>query len=178
VALLLTTLFGTWLLGTRRGMSRDRLNELLVRALEPAGIIILITGAGGVLKQVLVDTGVGKALAMHLLEWGLGPLTLGFCVAWVVRVMQGSATVAMLTSAGLVVPTLGADVTQVERALCVIAVAAGATCTSIVNDSGFWLVGRYLGLSVPETLRTWSVLTTIVGSVGFLVVLLLHWLLG
>ncbi len=178
VALLLTTLSCFWVLGTRRGSSRAELNQLATRALEPAGIIILVTGAGGVLKQVLVDTGVGKALAEQMLGLGLGPLVMGFLIAWVVRVMQGSATVSMLTAAGLVVPSFGVDVSDVDRALCVIAIAAGATCTSIVNDSGFWLVSRYLGLSVPQTLRTWSVMTSIVGLVGFAVVLVLHHLLS
>lgn len=175
VALLLSTLLGFWLLGTRRGMTRDEVARVATRALEPAGIIILVTGAGGVLKQVMIDTGVGKVLATHLAGLGISPLLLAFVIAWVVRVMQGSATVAMLTAAGLLVPLLDSvEMTPVLRGLLVVSVAAGATATSHVNDSGFWLVSRYLGLSVTETLKTWTLMTTVVGLVGLAMALMLQ----
>lgn len=167
VALLVTTLACFWLLGTRRGLAREHVHELATKALEPAGIIILVTGAGGVLKQVMIDTQVGRALAEPLVASGVPPVLLGFLLAATVRLMQGSATVAMLTAAGLLVPLLDPiQPTPVLRALLVIAVASGATVGSHVNDSGFWLVSRYLGLDVRETLRFWTALTTILGLVG------------
>lgn len=172
IALLLTTLLCFRLLGTSRGLSREQVSQIATKALEPAGIIILVTGAGGVLKQVMIDTQVGKAIADELVGFGLTPIVLAFVVAWVVRVMQGSATVAMLTAAGLVVPLIEpSNPSEAMRALLVIPIAAGATSMSHVNDSGFWLVNRYLGLSVVDTLRTWSALTTIVSVVGLLMAL-------
>jgi len=179
VALLGATLLSFWLLGTRRGLSRDTVAEVSTRALEPAGIIILVTGAGGVLKQVLIDTEVGKVLADRVAATGVSPLVLGFFIAWVVRVMQGSATVAMLTAAGLLVPLLeSVSLSPWSRGLLVISIAAGATATSHVNDSGFWLVSRYLGLSVTETLKTWTVMTTVAGFGGLGATLLIEQLLG
>jgi H+/gluconate symporter-like permease len=174
IALLMTTGLCFTLLGTRRGYTRDEVQELATKALEPAGIIILITGAGGVLKQVLIDSGVGAVLAGYLQATGLPPLVLAFLVALMVRLMQGSATVAMLTGAGLTA-SLFADTTFSEpmQALMVIAIAAGATCASHVNDSGFWLVNRFFGLSVPDTLRTWTLATTVIGVVGLVMTLVL-----
>jgi Gnt-I system low-affinity gluconate transporter len=179
VALLITTLCCSWWLGSRRGMSKQGLQSLANAALEPAGIIILVTGAGGVLKQVLVESRVGNVLADQLTALGVTPLLLAFLLAWVVRVMQGSATVAMLTAAGLMVPIADAlGLTSTHRALQVIAIAAGATCCSHVNDSGFWLVNRYLGLSTSETLRSWTLMTAVVGLTGLAVVLLIGAVLG
>ncbi len=174
IALLLTTLVCFRVLGTARGFSREEVSQIATKALEPAGIIILVTGAGGVLKQVMIDTHVGKALADELVGLGFAPIVLAFVIAWAVRVMQGSATVAMLTAAGLVVPLIEpGNPSDAMRALLVLPVAAGATSMSHVNDSGFWLVNRYLGLSVGDTLKTWTALTTIVSLVGLSVALLL-----
>ena len=167
VALLVTTLLAFTLLGTRRGMSRDEVQRVATKALEPAGIIILVTGAGGVFKQVLIDSGVGRVLAEALQASALAPLLVAFLIAALLRVMQGSATVAMLSSAGLVASLLEGQSPSAPRlALIVIAIASGATTASHVNDSGFWLVNRYLGLSVPDTLRTWTLATTLIALVG------------
>lgn len=172
VALLVTTLLCFSLLGTRRGYTRDEVQEFATRALEPAGIVILVTGAGGVLKQVLIDSGVGGVLSDRLAATAMPTLLLAFVIAAAVRLMQGSATVAMLTAAGLVAALLGdLDLAQPLIALHVIAIAAGATIASHVNDSGFWLVNRYLGLSVPDTFRTWTVLTTIASLVAISLIL-------
>jgi Gnt-I system low-affinity gluconate transporter len=174
VALLITTLLCFHLLGTRRGLSRQEVSDVATRALEPAGIIILVTGAGGVLKQVMIETNVGKVIADQLSGLGVAPVLLAFALALVVRVMQGSATVAMLTAAGLVVPLIEpTEPSSAMRALLVVPIAAGATCLSHVNDSGFWLVSRYLGLSVQDTLRTWSALTTVVAVTGLACALVL-----
>lgn len=145
-----------------------------MRALEPAGIVILVTAAGGVLKQVLIDSGVGGVMESLLTDTGLPSLLLAFIVAAALRLMQGSATVAMLAGASLVSVMIGQfEFSQAELALHVISIAAGATIASHVNDSGFWLVNRYLGLTVPETFKTWTALTTIASLVAIVLVLLI-----
>jgi Gnt-I system low-affinity gluconate transporter len=172
VALLITTVLCFWILGVRSGYRSDEIRDIATRALEPAGIVIFVTGAGGMLKQVLLDAGVGDVLADSLEETRLSPLLLAFAVAAAVRIMQGSATVAMLTAAGIVAALLGdLELTEPMLALLVIAIAAGATIASHVNDSGFWLVNRYLGLSVPDTLKTWTATSTIAASVSIALVL-------
>lgn len=163
-ALLAATLLAFTVLGTKRGLSREKVNEVATSALAPAGLIILVTGAGGVFKQVLVDSGAGESLAKALSGVGFHPIWLAFAVALTVRAVAGSATVAMLTAGGIVAPLL--EGTQVEPALIVIAIASGSTALSHVNDSGFWLVNRYFGLSPKDTLRSWSVMETIIGIVG------------
>jgi Gnt-I system low-affinity gluconate transporter len=179
MALLVTTVLSFWLLGARAGYSPQEIQDFATKALEPAGIVILVTSAGGVLKQVLIDSGVGDVLADALTATNLPPLVLACLTAAAVRLMQGSATVAMLTAAGLVAALLG-DVRFSEPmlALLVISIAAGATMGSHVNDSGFWLVNRYLGLSVPDTLRTWTVTTVIVGLVSMTLILILGAFVG
>ena len=178
VALLITTVLCFHLLGTRAGYSRDQVQDIAMRALEPAGIVILVTGAGGVLKQVLIDSGVGDVLSEMLGRTELPSLLLAFAIASAVRVMQGSATVAMVTAAGFVTALFGdANLSEPLLALHVIAIAAGATIASHVNDSGFWLVNRYLGLSVPDTFRTWTALTTIAAIVAIVLVMLVSLLI-
>jgi Gnt-I system low-affinity gluconate transporter len=178
-ALLITTLLCFWLLGARAGYSREEIQGIATRALEPAGIVILVTSAGGVLKQVLIDSGVGDLVAAGLRETNLPPLLLAFATAAFVRVMQGSATVAMLTSAGLVAALLGdLELSEPMLALLVVAIAAGATIASHVNDSGFWLVNRYLGQSVADTLKTWTVTTTLVSLVSLALILVVSAVVG
>jgi Gnt-I system low-affinity gluconate transporter len=153
-------------------MDTDAIRTAASKALEPAGIIILVTGAGGVLKQILIDSGVGTMLAEGLEISSVPPILAAFLIAALLRLMQGSATVAMLTAAGLVGSLIQAgSMGESMRALLVIAIAAGATTSSHVNDSGFWLVNRYFDLSVPDTLRTWTMSTTIIAFTGLLVVL-------
>jgi Gnt-I system low-affinity gluconate transporter len=179
VALLITTLLCFWLLGTRCGYSRAEIQEIATKALEPAGIVILVTSAGGALKQTLIDSGVGEVFAEKLMAADMPIIVLAFVTAAVVRLMQGSATVAMLTAAGLVSALLGDQQwPQPMLALLVIAIAAGATIASHVNDSGFWLVNRYLGLSVPETLKTWTVTTTIIAFVSIVLILIASSIVG
>jgi Gnt-I system low-affinity gluconate transporter len=178
VALLATALLSFYLLGTRTGHTRDQVQAIATSALEPAGIVILVTGAGGALKQVLIDSGVGQALADALATSNWPSLLLAFVIAAAVRIMQGSATVAMLSAAGLVAALLDdLAIPDAVLALHVVVIAAGASIASHVNDSGFWLVSRYLGLSVADTLKTWTALTTIVAlfslALAMLVALLL-----
>jgi Gnt-I system low-affinity gluconate transporter len=171
-ALTIATLIAFVGLGRYRGMSREKVNEVATSSLAPAGLIILVTGAGGVFKQVLIDSGVGEMLAKGLVGSSLSPLILAFLIAAVVRVAAGSATVAMMTAGGIIAPMLGAF--SVEPALMVIAIASGATVLSHVNDSGFWLVNRYFGLSEKDTLRSWTVMETIIGVVGLSGALILN----
>jgi Gnt-I system low-affinity gluconate transporter len=172
-ALIVTTLVSFYALGTRLGFSRDEIRSMATKSLEPVGLIILVTGAGGVFGKVLVATGVGTAAAGWMAASHLPLVVLAFLLAAVVRVAQGSATVSMVTAAGLVAPILKAAPTSAPMAAAVvIAIASGATVLSHVNDSGFWLVNRYLGMSEKQTLRVWTVMETLVGLTGFAVVLL------
>ncbi len=179
VALLLTTLLAFYFLGKQLGMNTDAIRAAASKALEPAGIIILVTGAGGVLKQILIDSGVGKVLAAGLGTASLPPILASFLIAALLRLIQGSATVAMLSAAGLMASLIQAvSMSESMRALLVIAIVAGATTTSHVNDSGFWLVNRYFDLSVQDTLRTWTMATTIVAFTGLAVTLALSLLVS
>jgi gluconate transporter len=177
-ALIAATLLSFYALGTRLGFSRDEVRQMATKSLEPVGLIILVTGAGGVFGKVLVATGVGAAVADWMATSGLPLVTLAFLIAAGVRVAQGSATVSMVTAAGLMAPILEATSTSAPQvALVVIAIASGATVLSHVNDSGFWLVNRYLGMSEKQTLQVWTVMETLVGLTGFAVVLLLSFFL-
>ncbi len=176
-ALIISTLLALYVLGTRRGFSKDQLMKLSGKALGPAGLIILVTGAGGVFKQILIDSGVGGMLAEKLADSAMAPVVLAYIIAVVVRVIQGSATVSMITAAGIMAPLITVfDLTQIDKALIVLSIAAGSTILSHVNDSGFWLVGKYLGMDEKETLRSWTVMETIISVVGFLFVLLLSFI--
>lgn len=189
-ALLLATLGTFYFLGIRLGMSPARVQRVAEKGLAPAGVILLVTGAGGVFKQVLIDSGTGGAVASALAETSLPTLVMAWLVAAVIRVLQGSATVAMITAAGLVAELVtpgaaeAATATAVTStqpwfpALATLAIAAGASIASHVNDSGFWLVGRFLGLTVGETLRTWTIVETIVAVAGLGFVLIAAAILG
>jgi gluconate transporter len=177
-ALILTTLAAFYVLGTRRGFSRQDLESMASRSLLPVGQILLVTGAGGVLGKVLVATGVGEAVAGALAASRLPLVALAFALAAAVRVVQGSATVAMVTAGGLVVPIVEAGaVSGPMLGAVTVAIAAGATVLSHVNDSGFWLVSRYLDLSERDTLESWTVVSTLVGATGFAVVLGISYLI-
>lgn len=172
-ALILATLMAI-LLCISRKMPKPTILDLSTKALGPAGIIILITGAGGVLKQILVDSGIGKILAESIADSSISLVFLAWLLAALVRVTQGSATVAMITAAGIMAPILPAfGLTQPGIAIIVIAIASGATILSHVNDSGFWIVSRYLGMNEKQTLQTWTVMETIISVSGLVLALLL-----
>ena len=174
VALLLSTLAAMYFLGIRYGATKEELQAISMKALGPAGVIILITGAGGVLKQMLVETGAGEMLARQFMHYNLMPLLFGYIVALIVRLLQGSATVAMITAAGIMAPiVLELGMGDKSLALLVISIAAGASGFSHVNDSGFWLVNRYLGISEVDTLKSWTAMTGIASIVAIVFVLLL-----
>ena len=172
-ALTLATLVSIYFLGIKKGFDKKQILDLSTKALGPAGIIILITGAGGVLKQILVDSGIGKIMAESIADSSLPPVLLAWVLAAIVRVTQGSATVAMITAAGIMAPVL--DVFQLSSthlALVVLAIASGATLLSHVNDSGFWLVGKYFGLDEKQTLQSWTVMESIISVSGLALTLL------
>lgn len=175
IALLLTTLAAMAVLAFRSKAGKAELQELATAALGPAGIIILVTGAGGVFKEVLVESGAGKAMANDLMDrFSIGPVFLAWFLAMVIRVSQGSATVAMVAAAGLMAPLVeGAGFSSMQLGLLVSAIAAGASTASHVNDSGFWMISRFLQLTERQTLQSWTVVETIISLVGLGMALLL-----
>ena len=173
-ALIIATLMAAYFLGTRRGFTRKQLLEVSAKALAPAGMIILIIGSGGAFKEMLIQSGVGNVLAEGISATKLPPIVLAFIIAAAVRITLGSATVSMITAAGIIGPILEAyTLSEIHLALIVISIASGATILSHVNDSGFWLVGKYLGLTEMQTLRSWTVMETIIALGGFGIALLL-----
>jgi len=173
-ALIIATLLAI-LLCIKNNVSRQNILELSTKALGPAGIIILVTGAGGVLKQILIDSGIGKILAESIAGSSIPLIVLAWLLSALVRVTQGSATVAMITAAGIMAPIVSVfDLIQPKMALIVIAIASGATILSHVNDSGFWIVSKYLGMNEKKTLQSWTVMSTIIAISGLGCTLLLN----
>ncbi|MDC7998324.1 GntP family permease [Gilvibacter sediminis] len=172
-ALILANLIAWYFLGLKRGMAAATLQKITTKSMEPAGIIILLTGAGGVFKEMLINTGAGEMLANYFAEQGLPLLLFAFIVAALVRILQGSATVAMITAAGVTAPILSQVDGEMDKALLVIAIAAGSTILSHVNDSGFWLVSKYLGMTEQQTFKSFTTMTVILALVGFTLVSIL-----
>ncbi|MFD1333275.1 GntP family permease [Methylopila musalis] len=168
VALLVAVFVGSYVLGARRGRSGAEVEKLLDGALGPICAITLITGAGGMFGEVLRESGIGLALSQALEGLGLHVFVAGYVIAAALRLAQGSATVALITAVGLVQPAIAAaGYNPVQLAASVLALAAGSVIASHVNDSGFWLVGRFYGMDVKTTLKTWTVLETLISVVGF-----------
>jgi GntP family gluconate:H+ symporter len=172
IAMLIVTLSGYHVFGTRCGRSMTQLAEATESALLPLASVLLIVGAGGGFGRVLDRAGAGQALAASAATLQISPLLIGWVVAALLRVAVGSATVAITTAASLVAP-IAAVIPGTSRELLVVALGAGSLIASHVNDGGFWLVKEYLGLSVADTLRSWTVIETILSIVALLVVLLL-----
>ena len=168
VALLITTLVAAVVLGVLRGMPRASVERVFDGALAPVASVILVTGAGGMFGGVLRATGIGDALAEALGDLGVPLILAVFLAALALRVAQGSATVALTTAAALMAPAVAAaDLTGVQLSAVVLATAAGSVAASHVNDSGFWLVGRLMGMDPATTLRTWTVNQTLIAVIGF-----------
>jgi len=177
-ALIIATLLTIYLLGIKRGMSREKILELSTKSFGPAGIIILITGAGGVLKQILVDSGIGTMIAQSISDSSLSPILLAWILAAIIRVIQGSATVAMITAAGIMAPILPIfNLDEPHLALIVISIATGATLLSHVNDSGFWLVSKFFGMDEKQTLQSWTVMETIISICGLCFAIIAYYLI-
>lgn len=175
IALLISCFAAFFFLGYRQGINKNKINKLVHECLLPVGSIILIIGAGGGFKQILVESGVGTSIADMAQHLSLSPLVLAFLVAGLIRIATGSATVALTTAAGIVSPVIE-HMSGVNLELLVIATGAGSLMFSHVNDAGFWMVKEYLGLSVKETFKTWTVLETMLSFIAFGTVLLVDML--
>ena len=171
VALLAGLVVAMFTLGFAAGSSREEVSATVGGALPGIAGILLIVAAGGGFKQVLIDAGIGQMIADGANGANLSPLILGWVVAVGIRVATGSATVATITAAGIVTP-LAADLNSPTVALLVLAIGSGSLFFSHVNDAGFWLVKEYLGLTVGQTIKTWSVMETIISVCGLIGVLL------
>lgn len=170
-ALLVASLVALFLLAVRHGWSISDTGQMMDHALAPAAIVVFVTGAGGVFAKVLTETGIGAAVSGSMSSLGIPLLLLAFLLAAILRAAQGSSTVSAITTAGLLATTISAGgYNTVEIALLNLAIGCGAITLSHINDSGFWIVTRYLGLSVADGLKTWSVLVTALGIAGFAVV--------
>lgn len=170
VALLVTTLLTLVCFGAQRGLDRAQISGLANEALAPVGSLLAIMGGGGAFKQVIVDSGVGPYAGQLLASSAIPPILVAYLVATALRVAQGSATVAIITAAGIVAP-LVAGIPGQSPELLVLALCAGGTVLSHVNDAGFWIVNQYFGLTVPETLRTWTVMKVITSLVGIAILM-------
>ncbi|MED3123726.1 gluconate permease GntP [Bacillus wiedmannii] len=176
IALLISCFAAFYLLGIRQGINKKVIKKLTDESLLPVGSIILIIGAGGGFKQILIESGVGTAIAQMAEHISLSPIVLAFMVAGLIRIATGSATVALTTAAGIVSPVIQ-HMSGVNLELLVIATGAGSLMFSHVNDAGFWLVKEYLGLTVKETFKTWTVLETLLSFIAFGFALLLNTLI-
>jgi Gnt-I system high-affinity gluconate transporter len=172
IAMLLSVLVASVTLGTRRGRSMKEISELGARSVTSITMILLIIAGAGIFKQVLMDSGVSNYIADLLRGSNLSPLFLGWLIAAVIRVCVGSATVAGLTAAGIILPVVAGGTVNAE--LMVLSIGAGSLMLSHVNDVGFWMYKEYFTLSVKDTFLTWTIMETIVGVSGLLGVLLLN----
>jgi len=172
IALLLTVLVATYTLGIARGVSMEGVMQIYGKAVSGITMVLLIIAGAGSLKQILIDSGVSEYIGSLLQITSLSPLVIGWLIATLIRFSVGSATVAGLTTAGIVLPLVQA--TGVSPELMVLSIGAGSLMLSHVNDSGFWLFKEYFNLSVKETLTTWTVMETSIGISGLLGVLLLN----
>jgi GntP family gluconate:H+ symporter len=172
IALLAAVIVGIFTLGMPAGFSKERLSATVEKGLMPIAGVMLIVGAGGGFKQTLIDCGVGQMILDISKDWSIPALLLAWLIAVAIRLATGSATVATVSAAGLAAP-LAADMSTTHTALLVLAIGCGSLFFSHVNDAGFWLVKEYFGLEVGQTIKTWSVMETILSVVGGGLVLLL-----
>jgi len=169
-ALLVTTFAAMYFFGMRRGLDRNALTKMATESLAPIGTLLVIMGGGGAFKQVIVDSGVGPYAGQLLAASSISPLVVAYLIAAAMRIAQGSATVAIITAAGIVAPVVKGIPGYSPEAI-VMAVCCGGTVLSHVNDAGFWLVNQYFGMTVPQTLKSWSAMKVIISLIGFAVLL-------
>jgi Gnt-I system high-affinity gluconate transporter len=172
IALLLTVLVGTYTLGIARGLNMDGVMKIYGAAVSGITMVLLIIAGAGSLKQILIDSGVSEYIGNLLQITSMSPLVIGWLIATLIRFSVGSATVAGLTTAGIVLPLVQS--TGVSPELMVLSIGAGSLMLSHVNDSGFWLFKEYFNLNIKETLSTWTVMETSIGISGLLGVLILN----
>ena len=176
IALLLAVIVAMFTLGRGAGMSREEITGTIEKALPPIAGILLIVAAGGGFKQTLVDTGIAQVITDFVQDSGVSVLLLAWLVAVLIRLATGSATVATVTAAGIMAP-VASQLATGEVSLLVLAIGAGSLFFSHVNDAGFWLVKEYFGLSVGQTLKSWSLMETILSVSGLVMVLALNLLI-
>jgi len=169
-ALMVTALLAMLFFGFRRGLDRNQVTKMATDSLMPIGTLLVIMGGGGAFKQVIVDSGVGPYAGKLLASSAISPLVVAYIVAATMRAAQGSATVAIITAAGIIAP-LVKDIPGYTPEMIVLALSCGGTCLSHVNDAGFWIVNEYYGMTVPQTLRSWTIMKVITSIVGISVVL-------
>ena len=175
-SMLLAVIFAIVFLGINRGRKMQDIMDKSSLALSSATMIIMIIAAGGAFKQVLIDSGIGTDLAVFFETSTLSPLVLGWLVATIIRIALGSATVAGLTATGIVQPLVVSS--GISPELMVLSIGAGSLMCSHVNDTGFWMFKEYFGISISDTFKTWTVMETIIGTMGLIGVLLLNLLVG
>ncbi|WP_328661209.1 GntP family permease [Nocardia salmonicida] len=174
VALLITVLVAFYLLGIRRGSTVQELSTITAESLKPVGMVLLVVGAGAFFGRVISATGIGTALADTMSAAGLPIIVLAYLISCGLRIAQGSATVAIVTTGGIVAPLVAEQgYSQMSIALIAMAIAAGSIILSHVNDGGFWIIAKYFNMTVKQTLQTWTVLETILSVVSFAVAALL-----
>ncbi|WP_328712476.1 gluconate:H+ symporter [Nocardia salmonicida] len=174
VALLITVLVAFYLLGIRRGSTVQELSTITAESLKPVGMVLLVVGAGAFFGKVISATGIGTALADTMSAAGLPIIVLAYLISCGLRIAQGSATVAIVTTGGIVAPlVVEQGYSQMSIALIAMAIAAGSIILSHVNDGGFWIIAKYFNMTVKQTLQTWTVLETILSVVSFAVAALL-----
>lgn len=155
----------------RHGWGRQDMSEIMDSALAPAAIVVFVTGAGGAFARVLTESGIGDAVSGMLVSAGVPIILLAFLLALIFKVAQGSGTVATLTAAGLAQSTvMSGSFSEFQVALIILAIAMGSVSMSHINDSGFWIATKFLGLSVGGGLKTWTLMCTIVGFVGMAII--------
>ena len=172
-ALTVTALAAIYFFGIRRGLSREKASKMATEALLPVGTLICIMGGGGALKQIIVDSGVGGYAGNLLMTSAISPLLVVWLIAAAMRLAQGSATVAIITAAGIAAPLVkgipGYTPTELILALC-----AGGSAFSHVSDSGFWMVTQYFGMTVPQSLKTWTAMKIVAAVLGLGIVMTAH----
>ncbi len=174
VALLIATVVAMLVLGLKHGYSTEELEKVMTKSLEPTGLILLVTACGGVLRYVLQYSGLGDVIGNAVSSMSLPIVVLAFLVAALVRICVGSATVAMTMAAGIIAAIPGiSELSPLYLACTTAAVAGGATVCSHFNDSGFWLVKSLVGMDEKTTLKTWTIMETLVGGTGFIVALII-----
>lgn len=174
VALSIATIVAMIVLGIKHGYSREELEKVMSKSLEPTGMILLVTACGGVLKYMLQSSGLGEVIGSLIASGGLPMVVVAFIIAVLVRISVGSATVAMTMAAGIVAAIPGvSELSPLYLACCTAAVAGGSTVCSHFNDSGFWLVKSLLQIDEKTTLKSWTIMETIVGASGFVVALII-----
>lgn len=171
IVMLISVLVGTYSLGLRRKVTMTQLMEIYTVATKDIAMILLIVAGAGALKQIFTDTGVSQTIAEGLQTWDMHPLILAWVITSIIRVCVGSATVAGLTTAGIIAPLV--TTMQVDPNLLVLSIGAGSLMFSHFNDGGFWMFKEFFNVSIKDTLKTWSLMETIVAVVGLIGVLIL-----